>query len=214
MNSIFDQDENVFMLETDRLLLRGWHESDLGEWIALNEDEDVRRYFPDVLTPEVAIERAIEYQEELVKNGFGLWAVETTTALAYIDSTNRPSLLPPNSFIGFIGLHKMDTDIPPLDDGTPVTYEIGWRLAKEAWNQGLATEGARAARDYAFGIERLPLLGSYTTANNGPSRRVMEKVGLQLAVEFTHPNLPDGYKDCVLYSMSMSSWARTHANED
>ena len=124
MNTIFDQDEEVFMLETDRLLLRGWHESDLSEWVAMNADEDVRRYFPDLLTPEVAIERAVEYQEELVTNGFGLWAVETREAIAYLDSDNRPNLLPPSSFIGFIGIHKMDTDIPALDDGTPV-YQGG-----------------------------------------------------------------------------------------
>ena len=86
MNNIFDQDEEVFMLETDRLLLRGWHESDLPEWVAMNADEDVRRYFPDLLTPEVAIERAVEYQEEVVTNGFGLWAVETREAIAYLDS--------------------------------------------------------------------------------------------------------------------------------
>ena len=214
MNTIFDQDEEVFMLETDRLLLRGWHESDLPEWVAMNADEDVRRYFPDLLTPEVAIERAVEYQEELVTNGFGLWAVETREAIAYLDSDNRPNLLPPSSFIGFIGIHKMDTDIPALDDGTPVSYEICWRLAKEAWGQGLATEGAQAARDYAFGIERFPILGSYTTAENAPSRRVMEKVGLRLAVEFTHPALPEGYENCVLYSMKMSDWSFTHANED
>ncbi|MFT0846233.1 GNAT family N-acetyltransferase [Actinomycetaceae bacterium L2_0104] len=214
MNTAFDRDDEVFMLETDRLLLRGWHEDDLHAWIEMNADADVRRYFPDLLTPETAIDRALSYQEELIENGFGLWAVQTTTAIAYADAADRPSLLPPNSFIGFIGLHRMDPDVPRLEDGTAVAYELGWRLAKEAWNQGLATEGAMAARDYAFGIERLPVVGSFTTAENAPSRRVMEKVGMRLSVEFTHPDLPQGYENCVLYSMSAQDWNRTHASED
>ena len=108
----------------------------------------------------------------------------------------------------------MDPEIPALEDGTPVAYELGWRLTKEAWNQGLATEGAKAARDYAFGVERLPVVGSYTTAENAPSRRVMEKVGMRLSVEFTHPGLPQGYENCVLYSMSTQDWTRTHASEE
>lgn len=213
MNNVFDHDEEVFMLETDRLLLRGWHEEDLPAWIAMNADEQVRRHFPDLLTAEVAIERAIEYQNELVASGSGLWAVQTTVALAYLDAEQRPGLLPPNSFIGFIGIHEMDEDVPALEDGTRVTHELGWRLAKEAWNQGLATEGAKAARDYAFGIERLPIIGSFTVAQNAPSRRVMEKIGEHLALEFTHPALPEGYTDCVLYSMTMREWTRTHASE-
>ena len=97
-----------------------------------------------------------------------------------------------------------------MNDGTRIQYEIGWRLAKEAWNQGLATEGARAVRDYAFGIERLPNLGSYTTTANAPSRRVMEKIGLRLKCEFTHPALPDAQKDCVLYAMNRHEWQLTN----
>lgn len=211
MSTGFDQDDEIFALKTDRLLLRGWHEDDLPEWIAMNEDEQVRHHFPDLLTPEAAIESALRYQKDMVENGFGLWAVETTTALAHLDADQRPSLLPPNSFIGFIGLHPMDPNVPALEDGTPVAYELGWRLAKAVWNQGLASEGAKVARDYAFGIERLPVIGSYTTVENLPSRRVMEKVGLRLSKEFTHPTLPDGYKECVLYSMTMDDWAKIHA---
>ncbi len=214
MSTAFDRDEEVFTLETDRLLLRGWHEEDLGTWIEMNADEDVRHYFPGVLSAEQSVEAALSYQEHLVEQGFGLWAVQTTTAIAHVDAEQRPSLLPPGSFIGFIGLQKMNAGVPTLENGAEIVYELGWRLAKEAWNQGLATEGAKAARDYAFGIERLPIVGSYTTAENTPSRRVMEKVGMRLSSEFIHPALPDGYKDCVLYSMTARDWVRTHASED
>ena len=51
MAAEFDRDDDVFMLETDRLLLRGWHEDDLHDWIAMNADPTVRQYFPSVQSP-------------------------------------------------------------------------------------------------------------------------------------------------------------------
>lgn len=205
MTAEFDRDEDVFMLETERILLRGWHEDDLHDWITMNADPAVREYFPSVQSPEKSVEQALEFQDELVTNGFGLWAAETKDPVAYVDDRGKPAILPPSTFIGFIGLHPLPAEVP-----TEISYEIGWRLTKEVWNQGLATEGARAARDYAFGIERLTHLGSYTTADNAPSRRVMEKIGMHLEREFTHPTLPDAQKDCVLYAMDRHQWELTN----
>ena len=210
MAAEFDRDDDVFMLETDRLLLRGWHEDDLHDWIAMNADPTVRQYFPSVQSPEKSVEQALEFQDELVSTGFGLWAAEIKESVPYMDDRGKAALLPPATFIGFIGLHPLPQEVPSMTDGTRIQYEIGWRLAKEAWNQGLATEGARAVRDYAFGIERLPTLGSYTTAANAPSRRVMEKIGLHLECTFTHPALPEAQKDCVLYAMDHHEWQLTN----
>lgn len=210
MTADFDRDEDVFMLETERLLLRGWHEDDLHDWIEMNADEEVRHYFPSTLTAEESVESALRFQAELVSTGFGLWAAELKEAIPYADDRGKPALLPPGSFIGFIGIHPLPPEVPSMADGTQIRYELGWRLAKEVWNQGLATEGARAARDYGFGIERLPNLGSYTTATNAQSRRVMDKIGMKLETEFTHPELPDGYKDCVLYTMTRHQWELTN----
>lgn len=210
MDAQIDRDEDVFMLETERLLLRGWHQDDLREWIDMNADPHVRHYFPGVLTPEESVESALRFQDNLVANGFGLWATETKEAIAYSDDRGKPALLAPGTFIGFIGLNPLPDVVPAMEDGTKIAWELGWRLTKEAWNQGLATEGARAARDYAFGIERLTEVGSYTTADNAPSRRVMEKIGMHLECEYTDSALPDGYKDCVLYSMTRHQWQLTN----
>ena len=65
MNNVFDHDEEVFMLETDRLLLRGWHEEDLPAWIAMNADEQVRRHFPDLLAAEITAKTAQRSREAL-----------------------------------------------------------------------------------------------------------------------------------------------------
>ena len=92
------------------------------------------------------------------ERGFGLWAVEERTS---------------GEFIGFIGLMR-HADWPEGEHET----EIGWRLARDHWGRGLATEGALASVRYGFeglGLERII---SITLPENAASRRVMEKAGL------------------------------------
>ena len=83
--------------------------------------------------------------------------------------------------------------------------EIDWRLAAEHWNQGLATEGARAVAHHAFENLGIPELVSFTVPANKPSRRVMEKLGMTRdpAEDFEHPRLPEGHplRRHVLYRL-------------
>ena len=63
----------------------------------------------------------------------------------------------------------------------------GWRLARPEWGQGYATEGAAAARDFAFaqvGIERLV---SIAHPENHASTAVMRKLGMTLERATIHP---------------------------
>ena len=56
--------------------------------------------------------------------------------------------------------------------------EIGWRLAKDFWKQGYATEGAKAALDYGFNVLNLDKIVSFTANINTPSQAVMERLGM------------------------------------
>ncbi|GAC31257.1 GNAT family N-acetyltransferase [Paraglaciecola polaris] len=49
------------------------------------------------------------------------------------------------AFIGFVGLHIANTNLP----GSPCV-EIGWRLHRYRWAKGFATEAAEKALEYAF----------------------------------------------------------------
>jgi hypothetical protein len=81
--------------------------------------------------------------------------------------------------------------------------EVGWRLAFEHWGYGYATEAARLALSYGFGILALSEVVSYTSATNHRSRAVMERLGMRRdpAEDFDYPSLPEGHsppKACPL----------------
>jgi RimJ/RimL family protein N-acetyltransferase len=69
--------------------------------------------------------------------------------------------------------------------------EIGWRLSREYWDRGYATEGAQAALRFGFETLELHQIVAFTVPGNLRSRRVMEKVGMlhDPAGDFDHPGL-------------------------
>jgi ribosomal-protein-alanine N-acetyltransferase len=64
-------------------------------------------------------------------------------------------------------------------------HELGYDFRSHYWNQGYATEAAAAVRDYAFQTLQIPRLISLIRVGNSASRRVAEKIGMQLAAEIT-----------------------------
>jgi RimJ/RimL family protein N-acetyltransferase len=162
-------------LRTARLVLRRWRAEDRGPFAALNADPAVMEYFPARLSRAESDAGVDRIEAHFAKHGFGLWAV------------GIPGATP---FAGFIGL-----SIPSFQTHFTPCVEIGWRLARDQWGKGYATEGARAV--LAFGFEELKLeeIVSFTTADNLRSRRVMERIGMSHspADDFDHPGLPEGH---------------------
>ena len=76
------------------------------------------------LTPEQSAALVADIETEFDACGFGLWAVEVPGH---------------GGFIGFVGLHRVSFDAP----FTPAV-EVGWRLERDHWGQGFATEAAQA----------------------------------------------------------------------
>lgn len=60
----------------------------------------------------------------------------------------------------------------------PDAAELGYRLARAAWGQGLATEGAAALAAWGFSAVGYERITATTMAVNRASRRVMEKIGM------------------------------------
>ncbi|RSK29112.1 N-acetyltransferase [Bacillus sp. HMF5848] len=175
-------------IETERLLLRDWIATDLNVFREMNADREVMAYFPNTLTNEETDRFYHAIQREWQTEGYGLYAVE-------VKHTHR--------FVGFIGFHKATFEA----DFTPCV-EIGWRLAKAAWGQGYATEGASACLEHGFRHLGLHEVYSFTSKINQPSIHVMEKIGLQNLKEFNHPKLSPTSKLSrhVLYHIAKSDY--------
>jgi RimJ/RimL family protein N-acetyltransferase len=150
---------------------------------AINADPDVMRYFPATQGQSETASFITRMQKHFCQHGYNYFAVE---------------LLETSTFIGFIGLSYQDFESP----WTPFT-DIGWRLDRTYWGQGLASEGAQRVLDFAF--HELNLKEVYSTAPkiNTPSIRIMDKIGMRKLGEFVHPKLLDkaNLKDCVVYSV-------------
>jgi ribosomal-protein-alanine N-acetyltransferase len=159
----------MIYIETDRLILRDWEDSDIEPFSAINKDKEVMRYFPRTLTDEESISLYNRIIAEFKEYGYGLFAVQEKST---------------NAFIGFIGFHRATFEA----DFTPC-IEIGWRLAKEAWGKGYATEGARACLRYGFDQLGFEEVCSFTALINDPSKNVMGKIGMSFIETFHHPNV-------------------------
>lgn len=68
--------------------------------------------------------------------------------------------------------------------------EVGYHTRRDLWGQGLATEAARACRDYGFAELPVNRLISIIRPENHASRRVAEKNGMTIAKEVLWANLP------------------------
>ena len=172
-------------LRTERLTLRRWREADREPFARMNRDPVVMEFFPALLSREESDAMVDRIEMRFVDRGFSLWAAELREA---------------EEIVGFIGL-----SVPSFEAAFTPCVEIGWRIAARFWGKGLATEGARAAADYAFATLRLQELVSFTTVGNMRSRRVMEKIGMTRdpAEDFDHPSIAEGHplRRHVLYRL-------------
>lgn len=177
-------------LSTDRLLMRRWLESDREPFAVLNADSETMRFFPATMD-RAASDALVEFIESRFdEQGYGLWALEIADT---------------GEFIGFTGLN-------PMPDGTPGAggLEVGWRLAKNAWHHGYATEAATAALVVAFDRLGLDEIWSMTSVLNEPSIAVMRRLGLSEATRFEHPRIPQGHvlRLHVAYRLTSAEYAR------
>ena len=170
-------------LRTERLVLRQWRPEDREPFARMCADARVMEYFPSTLTREQSDGVVDRIQAGIEQRGFGFWALEIHGVAP---------------FAGFVGLSE-----PGFQTHFTPCVEIGWRVARQYWNRGYATEAARAALRYGFEVLKLREIVAFAVWNNRASRRVMEKLGMtyDAADDFNHPNIPEGHphRPHVLY---------------
>ena len=189
--------ETRTILETERLSLRSWRDSDRDLFREINADPKVMEFFPFRRSHEEADAFLRKLNATIVETGLGFYALE-------LKQTQEP--------IGFCGLSLVNLpDIFP-----PQTVEIGWRLATRFWGNGYVTEAARALLDIAFRQRQLDAVVSFAVAENHRSTAVMKRLGLHrvTSLDFDHPRIPDTHphlKRHVVYAVTRDEWIQRAA---
>lgn len=145
----------MMTLETDRLLLRMWRESDFERHAEMCADPEVMRFLGD-RRPMSRFD-AWRYLAMIVGHwhlrGYGHWAVEEKAS---------------GELVGRVGFFN--------PEGWP-GFELGWTLGRAWWGRGYATEGARRALRHAFTEMGREHVISVIDPQNSASIRVAERLG-------------------------------------
>ena len=152
-------------LETERLVLRQWREEDLEPFAAMSRDEEVMRWLGGVLTRERARAYMDRAHDAFARLGMGRYAIERRSD---------------GVFLGACGLMPSFEGLP-----VPPFIDMGWRLSRQAWGRGYATEAAAAVLQDGFTRLDLPEIDAITAAVNRRSRAVMERLGMTYDAELS-----------------------------
>ena len=145
-------------LETERLRLRPYTANDVDDLFQILGDPETMTYYPEPYSRERTLGWIEDNMRRYDVDGFGLWAME---------------LKETGSFVGDCGPAVREVE-------GQREVEIGWHLNRALWNRGFATEAATACRDHCFDALGLNRVISLVRPENLPSRRVAEKIGMEI----------------------------------
>lgn len=144
-----------YLFQTSRLGFRLLQQSDLNYLVALNNDSDVRQFFPDGIQnreqTETRMQEFISWYENYNLPCFTMFSLET------------------NAFVGRCGFG-------PLETGE---IEVGYLLHKKFWGQGLATEAVSALLLWAHEHIKAEYIVAFAPKDHTASQRVMQKCGME-----------------------------------
>ncbi len=177
----------MFLIETERLKLRELKIDDTESLSDILSDPETMNYYPSPYKyneVETLIKRFIKSYQE---NGFGLWAV---------------ILKDEDKFIGECGISLQNID-------GVIVPEIGYHIDKKYWENGYATEAAKASLAYGFEKLNLKEIFIHTYVKNIPSRRVAEKLKMDKKKEYDKYINKDGISmRHIVYSMNIEKFKK------
>ena len=153
----------MIVASTERLVLRDLEEGDAENIFLLNSDPGVLKHVHDV--PFADVEAARGWIADIGRQlplGIGRWAIESPSPRGFGDQGRNDG-----AWIGRCSLRR-------YADGEVL---MGYRLLREQWGRGYASEAVRAMLDLAFTTHRLPYVASKVACDNIASQRVLEKNG-------------------------------------
>jgi ribosomal-protein-alanine N-acetyltransferase len=174
--------------ETERFILREILEDDQAGFFAMDSDPEVHKYLGN--KPVTSIEQTREIiknvRNQYQTNGIGRWAI--------INKDN-------GDFMGWSGL-KFEEKVRDFP-----YYDIGYRLNKKYWGQGIASETAALALAYGYRTLKLDEIFGVDHIKNIASNKILQKIGLQWKDRF----ILDGM-ECNWYRITPSEWIKKYSD--
>jgi RimJ/RimL family protein N-acetyltransferase len=161
MNIIAESKKKVFMkviAETKRLVIREFEFNDLEDLYSLMSDRKVMRFSPfGVLDKKKTEKMLLEFMKSYRYKGFGRWALNDKEK---------------GDFVGLCGVSIIE-----LDGKEELAF--GYRIRKEFWGNGLATEAGLVVKDYIFKKLKIKRVIALIANENRASLKVAEKLGMR-----------------------------------
>lgn len=170
----------MLIAQTERLIIRHFCDEDISPLAQMLADPEVMRYSVNGVMTLAATQKFVDGCRGLyAEKGYGSWALQDRQTSA---------------FIGFAGL------TPEVREGYKVV-EVGYRLARTFWKQGLATEAAAKVLEYGFQTLALPSISCTVVPEHIDSINVAEKIGFSsYTMSTTHG------QEVRIYTLTIAEW--------
>ncbi|MBV8302309.1 MAG: GNAT family N-acetyltransferase [Candidatus Dormibacteraeota bacterium] len=183
-------------MATERLLLREWRDSDIEVEAAASADPEVMRYLDVGARTREQVAEAHRRRMAVGQRvpGLGFWVGFAS-----------------KEFVGWWILQPPDG---PGQPQTPGEADLGYRLLRRWWRQGLASEAGRELLRYGFEELRLGRIFAQTLAVNQPSRAVMTSLGMSFVRSFPTDmptRIAGAEQGEVEYALTAAEWRARQA---
>ncbi len=164
------------IIETERLIIRQIQATDTDDMFELHTDPEVHKYLANktVKNKEEIIEIIRFLNQQYEDYGVGRWAI--------IDKKT-------NDFIGWTGLEYVTKEV----NNHKNYYDLGYRLHRKFWGNGIATESALASLDYGFDHLSLKEIHAIADCQNEGSNKILKKIGFQYIEQFLLDEVPHNW---------------------
>jgi RimJ/RimL family protein N-acetyltransferase len=181
----------MFLLDTERLIIRPWRAEDRAAFHTIMTDPEVTQYvhggkpYTDAQTDEWLARQA----RQLAEFDLCMGAVEEKAS---------------GRVVGLAGTQPL---------GTTGDLEIGWIFARETWGRGYATEAGAAAMRHVLETLNRPRVVAIIDPDNEPSKKVAARLGMKYDARYTGTQLGHRLPEIVvdLFVRERSSQQRTPA---
>lgn len=178
-----------FYLETERLILREFRESETEGIFELDSNPEVHKYLGKnpITTYKQAKDIITFFEEQYKERGIGRFAAFEKAS---------------GDFIGWSGL-KLNQGEKESLNGFTNFIDIGYRFIPRFWGMGYASEAAFACLDFGFKEMNYDIIYGAADVENIGSNKILQKIGLQFINQF-------GYKgvDVNWYELKKSDYER------